>query len=143
MSDLFYFKAKNGFPEWETKLPVEWLLKNEGKKCWADLGRETGVRTLNQNSALHVWFDHIAKELNEGGQTIQQVLAKTVELEWSGDLVKEMLWRPIQKSLTNKKSTTELDKTNDINLIYEVLNRFLAERCNGVHIDFPSELNRK
>jgi len=139
---IHYFKpTKQGdllLINWEapTKLEKE-LAGGIGKKWFADIGKETGVRTMPQNAALHVLFTSLAKELNEKGLTVQEVLAKTVELDWNPKRIKEDLWRPIQIALTNKVSTTDLDKTSEIDEIYETLNRFMAQW--GIHVPFPSE----
>lgn len=140
MSNLFYFKPKLGFPEWETQEAVEWLLKNEGKKCWGNLGRETGVRTLPQNASMHVLFEQLANDLNDRGLSVQKVLSHSMEIDWNEKRVKELLWRPTQIELTGKKSTTTLDKTSEIDEIYETLNRFVAQF--GVHIPFPSQATK-
>ena len=137
---VFYFKPKLGFPEWENKLAVDWLMKNEGLKCWAELGRETGVRTGPQNNALHLFYSQLAKELNASGLTVQKVLEKTVDIDWSEKRVKELLWRPIQEAVVDKTSTTQLDKVSEIDLVYEHVNRFVAEF--GVHIPFPSQATK-
>ncbi len=134
---LFYFKPKSGFPEWETGLPVEWMLKNEGKKCWAELGRETGVRTATQNAALHKYFELLATELNDAGYTVQLVLKEKMDLNWDGAKIKELLWRPAQQAIVQKKSTTTLDKVSDIDAVYEHINRHMAEKF-GIHVPFPS-----
>lgn len=135
---LYYAKAKLGFLDWETKAPVEFLFANEGKKLWVEIGRETGVRTGAQNNSLHLWLTQLAKELNEQGITVQQVLAKTVELDWNKDTLKENIWRPIQKALTGKKSSTELNKVSEIDEVYEHLNRFFSTNW-GIHIPFPTK----
>ena len=139
MSDLYFFKPKSGEIAWETAKPVEWLLKNEGKKCWAELGRETGVRSPNQNAALHKLYEQLAYDLNSQGLTIQKVLAQTMELDWNKNTVKDLIWRPTQIALTNKRSTTELDRVSEINEIYEHVNRFISQF--GVHVPFPSQHN--
>ena len=138
---LFYFKPLASGIDWETQSAIEWLDKNIGKKCYADIERETGVRTPNQNAALHLYFDLLAKELNDGGFPIQKVLSKyAVELDWSGNSVKELLWRPVQKALTSKVSTTELDKISDIDLVYEHINRFVGKL--GIHVPWPNNQNK-
>lgn len=142
MSDLFYFTSEKGFPKWDNSLAVEWLLKNEGKKCYADLGRETGVRTLNQNSALHLGLQMIADSLNNSGNDMRKVLKPEVDIPFAVESVKEFLWRPIQKAMYQKKSTTELSKMGEIEAIWEVLLRHLGEKFEIEWIPFPSEANK-
>ena len=56
---------------------------------------------------------------------------------WSRELVKEILWRKVQKKYTGKKSTTELDSTGEITQIHDILNKFLSENFH-IHVPFPS-----
>lgn len=95
-------------------------------------------RTIKQNSALHLWFSQLADELNMAGYTVQLVLKEKIDLDWSGDMVKELLWRPAQKALLKKKSTTELGKLEDMDKVYEHLNRHIGEKF-GLHIPFPTD----
>lgn len=95
-------------------------------------------RTQKQNSALHLWFTLLAKELNEAGYTVQLVLKQKMDLDWTGDMVKELLWRPSQKAILKKKSTTELKKTEDMDKVYEHLNRHLGEKF-GINVPFPTD----
>lgn len=94
-------------------------------------------RTPSQNSALHLWFEHVATDLNAAGYTVQLVLAQKVDLDWDKNKVKELLWRPAQKAILHKKSTTELGKLEDIDKVFEHLNRHLGEKF-GLHVPFPS-----
>lgn len=94
-------------------------------------------RTSQQNNALHLYYDLLAKELNGAGFTVQLVLKEKIDLDWTPSMVKELLWRTAQKALTSKDSTTELNKQEEITLIYEHLNRHISEKF-GVHVPFPS-----
>jgi len=94
-------------------------------------------RTPSQNNALHKFFELLADELNQGGWTVQLVLKEKIDLDWDSSKVKELLWRPAQQAILGKKSTTELSKIEDIDKIYEHLNRHLAEKFQ-IHIPFPN-----
>jgi len=94
-------------------------------------------RTLQQNSALHLFFRLLADELNNAGLDMRQVLLPSVEIPWTPANIKEYLWRPIQTAYTGKNSTTDLDKIKEISDVYEILNRHLGEKF-GVHVEFPS-----
>lgn len=98
-------------------------------------------RTADQNSAMHLWFQLVADELNAAGYSRQHVLSKTVDLDWDMSSVKEDLWRSVQKPLLGKNSTTELKKTEDITRVFEHLNRFLGEKL-GIHVPFPFDPNK-
>lgn len=92
------------------------------------------LRTIKQNRALHVYFTQLAQELNESGQDMKQVIR--VPISWSAYSVKEYLWRPLQKAMLGKDSTTELN-TEEIEKIYDNMNRIIGERT-GVCVPWPS-----
>lgn len=94
-------------------------------------------RTITQNSALHLFFEMLACELNNAGYDMRKVMKENVDIPWNKDTVKEYLWKPVQEMQLLKKSTTELEK-KEVDLIYETLNRHLGERF-GIHVEFPSE----
>lgn len=93
-------------------------------------------RTNQQNAALHLLFRQIADELNASGFDVRATLKKDFELIWTQHLVKELLWRPVQKIVCGKKSTTQIN-TEEINQIFDIINKALSERT-GVSFIFPS-----
>lgn len=95
-------------------------------------------RTPTQNDALHLYYRLVAEELNNAGYNVQLVLKEKMDIDWDERLVKELLWRNAQKVITSKESTTELNKTEEIDRIYEHLNRHLSEKF-GVHVPFPND----
>lgn len=94
-------------------------------------------RTINQNSALHLFFTQLAQALNEHGMDMRTLIRPEVEISWTPYSVKEYLWRPLQKVMLGKQSTTKLDRSQEINLIYDNLNRIITERTQG-EVSFPS-----
>lgn len=93
-------------------------------------------RTLQQNKALHLFFTHLSEELNGAGYDMKKTLKEEIEIPWNETLVKEFLWKPIQKAVTRKESTRELEK-EELDRVYEVLNRHLGEKLR-IHVPFPS-----
>lgn len=94
-------------------------------------------RTKQQNRALHLMFTQTASQLNESGLEMRKVLAiKEVDVPWNQVLVKEVIWRPLQKAVIGKKSTTELT-TTEIDKVFVLLSKVFAERL-GIEIEFPS-----
>ena len=93
-------------------------------------------RTNQQNRALHLMFRTLADTLNEAGMDMKRTLKPDVDISWSGDLVKEYLWRPIQKAQLRKESTTALT-TKEIDQVFETLTRHLGQKL-GIEIEFPS-----
>lgn len=95
-------------------------------------------RTEQQNKAIHLWCQLLADALNDAGYDIQHVLTqKQVSIPWSGETVKELLWREIQRAMFDKESTTALS-ISEVSEVYEVLDRHISEKF-GVHVEFPSE----
>jgi hypothetical protein len=84
----------------------------------------------------------VADELNDGGYTIQAVLKEKLGVDWNATMVKEVLWKTAQRWITQKASTTELDKSREIDVIYEHLNRHLSEKF-GVYVPFPHYENEE
>ena len=97
-------------------------------------------RTTQQNKALHLWFQMLADALNDAGWNVQKTLRHDVEVPWNGTLVKELIYRPVMEAMTDKHSTTKLDRLEP-NQIFDVLNRHLGEKL-GVHVPWPCEENQ-
>lgn len=129
---------KNGKLKIENKKAfADWFSSLEGKKVEITIKRKTDKRSISQNNALHLYFSQLADAFNDAGIDMRKVLKQDAPIPWTGENVKEYLWRPIQKTMLKKESTTQLNKQQDIDKIYDVLNRHLGERF-GVHVDFPS-----
>ena len=95
-------------------------------------------RTGQQNKALHLYLTMLASALNAAGFDQRKVLAAMkdgVEIPWSPDAAKENLYRPIMRAILGKESTADLEVT-EVSRVYEVLNRFTAERF-GISLQFP------
>lgn len=95
-------------------------------------------RTSTQNNSLHLWFELLANALNDAGYTVQLVLKEKIDIDWDKEKVKELLWRPAQKAILGKKSTTELSKLEDIDKVYDHLTRHMGEKF-GLHVPFPDQ----
>ncbi len=68
-------------------------------------------------------------------------LLPRVIVSWTGDTVKDFLWRPVQESICSKQSTTELNR-DECSKVYDELNRLTASEF-GISIEFPSKKNKK
>lgn len=101
------------------------------------MNKEEKLRTLKQNSALHLYYTHLAETLNGAGLDMRLVLKPEIDIPWTPETVKEHLWRPIQKGFLGIESTTDLT-TKNIDMVYDVLNRHLGQKF-GVSVPFPSE----
>lgn len=94
------------------------------------------LRTVQQNKALHVLFNLLANTLNDSGLDMRKTLKPAIDIPWSGNSVKEYLWRPIQKAQVSKQSTTELT-TVEIDAIFDTINKYLGDKF-ALHVPFPS-----
>ena len=92
-------------------------------------------RTLLQNASLHLYFTKLAKALNDAGLDMKKTLKPETDIPWSDYLVKEFLWKGIQKAMTGKESTCDLE-TDEVSKIYETLSRHLSTKL-GVSLPFP------
>lgn len=96
-------------------------------------------RTLSQNNSIHLYLTWVSNALNDAGYSVDTVLEKfTMELVWTPELCKEILWRTAQKRMFGKESTTQLKKKEEIDTIHDVINRFLGEKLGIEYIPFPS-----
>jgi len=93
--------------------------------------------TAQQRKALELYFRQLAETLNDAGLDQRKVLKPSIDIPWDQKSVKNQLWRQIQRAKTGKISTTELEP-KEIDEIYEILNRHLAEKF-GVSVPFPSQ----
>ena len=102
--------------------------------------RTTRTRTDAQNNSLHLYFEMVSRALDEKHFTFGLMIGnKSIQLEPTPTFVKEGIWKPIMKALLGKKSTKELNKTSDIDKIYDTMNKFLSEAPFFIHVPFPNE----
>ena len=96
-------------------------------------------RTDQQNKALHLFFQLLADELNREGKSMSLVLQKFIlDAPATKYMIKELVCKPLQESMLCKKSTTELLKKEEIDKIYDALNKFMAEELEVSCPPFPS-----
>lgn len=93
-------------------------------------------RSLKQNSALHVWCQLMADELNSAGYDMKKTLAHKASIDWTMGGVKEHLWKPVQEAMTGKGSTASVDKLDYVK-VYETLNRHFGDKM-GIHVPWPT-----
>ena len=101
------------------------------------------LRTLQQNRSLHKFCELLAQELEEKHIDKREFFKEPFFVSWTTEGVKNDVWRPLMKSITGKKSTTKLDKTQEINLIVDNIRRIITEKYKGeVEVpNFPSYEN--
>jgi hypothetical protein len=99
--------------------------------------RSVSHRTNKQNNALHKFCELLAIALNDAGLDMKKTLKPDADIPWTKELVKEYIWKPVQKAAIGKKSTTEMS-TLDPSQVYEIINRHMSEK-HGISVPFPSE----
>ena len=95
--------------------------------------------TRQQQKALHVGFDLIAKALNDAGLDMRQVLKPTVNIPWTKLSVKEYIYKPILRLMYSKDHTADMAKIEEPSEVWETVMRFLMENHGIQYIPFPSE----
>jgi len=101
---------------------------------------EEKKRTNLQNKAMHLWCEQLGNALNDAGYDMKVVLKPEADINWNRYMVKEYLWRPIQKAMLGKESTTELT-TKELTDVSDIINRHLGEKF-GISVPFPSDYER-
>lgn len=98
------------------------------------------TRSTLQNRALHLYFTFCADALNDAGFEFayRNIKGMEIEIPWNGEMFKEYVWRPIQKTLYDFESTTKLN-TTQINAILDVLTRHFANL--GLSVQFPNQFD--
>lgn len=96
--------------------------------------KNSDLRTLQQNKSLHLWFTQISNKLNNDSLVIQDVIK--LNTKWSPEKIKELIFKPVIKSLYNKESSTKLNK-DEFELIIDTIIRALGTK--GIECpDFPN-----
>ncbi|MGI9118443.1 MAG: hypothetical protein ACR2IQ_02750 [Minisyncoccia bacterium] len=93
-------------------------------------------RTLKQNKSIHSLFKILSDDLNTLGLDMKVVLKPSYQIWWTPESVKEHLWKPLQKAMYQKESTTELN-TAEVSKVYEQLAHILGEKF-GAEVEFPN-----
>jgi hypothetical protein len=94
-------------------------------------------RSLTENRCLHLYCTQLADALNDAGLDFRQTIKDGVDVPWTPELAKDYLWRPIQKAITGKDSTTKPER-GQYGEIYDVLNRHISGKM-GVYVAWPSK----
>ena len=101
------------------------------------LSLKTGKqRTLTQNASLHLFCTQLSEALNDAGFDFRTFVKEGYPVPFNEMLVKEYLWKPIQKAITGKESTTKPTR-KQYGEIYKSLNVKMAE--HGVYVPWPSK----
>ena len=97
---------------------------------------KAGGRTNRQNRAAHLCLRNLADALNDAGFGIPHPLNSKLEIPYTEESVKELLYRPVIKAMHNKTSTSELE-TKELTQSFDAMLNRIAE-VTGVVVHFPS-----
>ena len=94
-------------------------------------------RTYRQNRTIHLLFRRMATALNEAGFEIKHPFKPDLEIPWSEESVKDLLYRPIITSYfkvdrSSHLNTEQLSESMDI--LVDAVNR-----NTGVYVPIPSQ----
>lgn len=104
----------------------------------AEIREYEDTRSSQQNRALHLWFQLVAETCRDAGYDAKLVMNNTVSVEMNADIVKGM-WKVMQEALYGTKSTTELQKKEQIDNIVNHFIRFFGERFGLELPPFPTK----
>lgn len=113
---------------------IEFLLKNKEKSIDIKIHKET--RTNRQGRSIWLYCTLLAEALSEAGLDVRILLKEDLEVSWTKDLIMDIYWRTIQKTLFDTDSTRDL-KTHQVSLVYEELNRHMSKF--GITVQFPDK----
>jgi len=98
-----------------------------GKRVCVEFVGGPGSRTSAQNASLHLWLRQLSEVLNLAGLDMRHVIKEEIDIPWTTESAKEYLWRPVQKAMTGKESTTEPNKL-EYPEISDAISRHLSQK---------------
>jgi hypothetical protein len=95
------------------------------------------IRTKKQQASIEVYCSKVAKACDDAGYGLRHFMTKIkqAEIPLSQAIVKEVMWKTLQLTMTGVKSSTKISTVQTME-VYEVCNRFTAERL-GFSIPWP------
>ena len=93
-------------------------------------------RTPTQNRALHLWIRRLAEAMDDAGLDMRTTIK--VPIRPTEENVKAEMVKPVMEALYPDIHSTADLSTSQIGELYEVMNRFTAEKLH-ISVPFPSE----
>lgn len=106
-----------------------------GKIKLVEIEKIKPTRSINQNSALHLYLKMISDEAREKGLTMDMIVKKPQELPITEYLLKD-LFRAYGMAMFKKDSTAKLSK-DEFSQVQQAFERIVAERLD-ITVPFPS-----
>ncbi len=94
-------------------------------------------RTYRQNRTIHLLFRRMAEALNDAGFEIRHPMKADLEIPYSEESVKELLYKPIITSYFKVNRSSELN-TEQLSESMEILVD-AVNRNTGVMVNIPSQ----
>ena len=94
-------------------------------------------RTYKQNRTIHLLFRRMAEALNEAGFEIAHPFKPSLEIPWSEESVKDLLYKPIITSYFKVDRSSLLDTaqlSESMEILVDAVNR-----NTGVYVPIPSQ----
>jgi hypothetical protein len=95
----------------------------------------SGLRSENQNNALHLWLDQIATEAERRGLTVDMWLKHPTEMKITESMLKDS-FRATGEVMFKRKSTADLEKF-EFSEVQRLFDKAVLERL-GIDIPFPN-----
>lgn len=103
---------------------------------WIEVKFTTGKnRTQKQQAAIEVYCRLLAEELNRQGITFEQFFREGYKVPWSQQIVKDNVWRLMQKAVCSKQSSRDLNRS-EVGQVYDHINMHLSEK-HGIYVPWP------
>lgn len=103
------------------------------------------LKTDSQRNAIHVWFDLVAKVLNDNGIDKRVVLHKLktrgLDTQWTAASFKEDVYKPVFNAVAAKQSTEEAN-TTDHDVCVQGLQKWVAQEFGVVLPPFPDRFTQ-
>lgn len=97
------------------------------------------TRTTRQNRTLHLLLRRMSEALNDAGFEIPHPFKPDLEIPYSEESVKELLYRPIVNLYFKKKGSSDLSAeqfSESMTVLVDAVNR-----NTGVYVPIPTEEN--
>tara|TARA_R110001592_G_scaffold147583_2_gene372052 strand:+ start:1681 stop:2082 length:402 start_codon:yes stop_codon:yes gene_type:complete len=104
---------------------LAYIEKNKHKDICFKVVQAT--RTAQQNKGIHAYCREVANQMAAMGLDMREVLKPTIEITPTMELIKNHIWKPVQKAITGEASTKAISK-KDVDKVYQNIARHLSER---------------
>lgn len=109
---------------------ISFVRSQYGKSGAVKVSCKNGKQRSNlQNKSLHKYCALLSEALNDAGYNCFNFFDQGFAMPWNEKLVKDLIWRPVQEIVIDKKSTTDAN-TIQYTEVYDVINAHLIENKN-------------